>query len=366
MGHSEWLLGQRTRVRLASEPAGLYVVNTAREPYSGWATLQAAAIRDGTKIPQEAGMARFWVENLAPNSIRRMKKEELEGQGAVSPERPEVTTADSGWPVSAKWPGMTSSLFGEGLGDFLAVTVIPPAGRGQMGAIHAAKDPAERERLRSKILRQAPAAYDTTTVEETPHTLIYTQPIRHPRLDKATRRLELWKRDSRARLTVRFDRVSSVAPEVLYINFAFPVGKTLPQFSNGGMPFTPYEDQLKGSCRDYYAIDSWARYKTAQGEWLWVTRDAPLVTVGGPHTVERHTVPPEDVNRVMAMVFDNFWHTNFVANSSGTMEFQFDLAWRKQIADAEVLAEALVATPVVAINPANPASPELMKSLFTP
>ncbi len=366
MGHSEWLLGQRTRVRLASEPAGLYVVNTAREPYSGWATLQAAAVRDGTKIPQEGGMARFWVESLGPNSIRRMKKEELEAQGAVSPERPEVTTAEGDWPVSAKWPGMTSSLFSEGLGDFLAVTVIPPAGRGQMGAIHTAQDAEERERLRSKILRHVPAAYGATTVEETPHTLVYTQPIRHPRLDKATRRLELWKRDSRARLTVRFDRISSVAPEVLYINFAFPVGNTLPQFSNGGMPFTPYEDQLKGSCRDYYAIDSWARYKTAQGEWLWVTRDAPLVTVGGPHTVERGTTAPEDVNRLMAMVFDNFWHTNFVANSSGTMEFQFDLVWRKRIAGAEVLAEALMSVPVVAINPANPVSPELMKSLFTP
>lgn len=366
MGHSEWLLGQRARVRLASESAGLYVVNATREPYSGWATLQAASIRDGTKIPEQGGTARFWVENLAPNSIRRMQREELEAQGPVSSVKPEVTTAEDGWPDSARWPGMTNSLFGAGLGDFVAVTVIPPAGRGDIGSIHAAKDPEERERLRSKFLRQVPATYDSTSMEETPHTLVYTQTIRHPRLDKATRRLELWKRDSRARLTVRFDRISSVAPEVLYINFAFPVGKTLPLFSNGGVPFTPYEDQLKGSCRDYYAIDSWARYKTAQGEWLWVTRDAPLVTVGGPHTVERRTTAPDDPNRVMAMVFDNFWHTNFVANSRGTMEFQFDFVWRKRIADAEALADALMSSPVVAINPAGQAAPELMKSLFTP
>jgi len=366
MGHSEWLLGQRTRVRLAAEPAGLYVVNTAAEPYSGWATLQATSIRDGTKIPQDGRTARFWVENLAPNSIRRMKKEELEAPGAVSSETPDVATADGGWPVSARWPGMTGSLFSAGLGDFLAVTVIPPAGRGELGSIHGAKDAEERERLRTKFLRPVPATYDATTVEETPHTLVYTQSIRHPRLDKASRRLELWRRDSRARLTVRFDRVSSVAPEVFYLNFAFPVGTTLPQFSNGGVPFTPYVDQLKGSCRDYYAIDSWARYKTAQGEWLWVTRDAPLVTVGGPHTLERRMTASGDPNRVMAMVFDNFWHTNFVANSSGAMEFQFDFAWRKEIADAGILAEALVSTPVVAINPANPVAPELMKSIFTP
>jgi len=48
------------------------------------------------------------------------------------------------------------------------------------------------------------------------------------------------------------------------------------------------------------------------------------------------------------------------------MEFQFDLAWRKKFDDPDAAAEMLVSTPVVAINPANPASPELMKSLFTP
>lgn len=366
MGHSEWLLGQRARVRLAGEPVGLYVVNTAPAPYSGWATLQAAAIRDGTRIPKVGSEARFWVENLAPNSIRRMKKEDLEAETATSSQKPEVTAGPGGWPTSAEWPGMPASLFGAGLGDFVSVTVIPPAGRDQMGPIHRAQDAAERERLRSKILRQIPATYDATSFEETPHTLVYTQAIRHPRLGKATRRLELWRRDSRARLTVRFDRLSSTDPEVFYINFAFPVEKTLPLFSNGGVPFTPYADQLKGTCRDYYAIDSWARYKLPEGEWLWVTRDAPLVTVGGPHTVERRTTAPDDPNRVMAMVFDNFWHTNFVANSSGVMEFQFDMVWRKQIPDPAILAESLASTPVVAINPPGAVSPQLMKSIFTP
>ena len=32
---------------------------------------------------------------------------------------------------------------------------------------------------------------------------------------------------------------------------------------------------------------------------------------------------------MLAMVFDNFWFTNFVADSHGVMEFQFDLAWRR-------------------------------------
>jgi hypothetical protein len=369
MGHSEWLLGQRARIRLAAEPAGLYVVNTAREPYSGWATLQAAAIRDGTKIPQTGGTARFWVEDLGPSNIRHMKREELEAPqapDAASAAKPNLQTDSGGWPVAAVWPGMQAPLFTAGLGDFLAVTVVPPADRGTIERMHSTPDPAAREKLRASAFRQVPATYGATQVEETAHTLVCTQPVNHPRLEQATRRLELWKREPRARLSLRFDRISSIAPEVFYLNFAFPVERVLPVFSNGGVPFTPYDDQLKGTCRDYYAIDSWARYKTPRGEWLWVTRDAALVTVGGPHTLMRRSTAPPDTNRIMAMLFDNFWHTNFVANSSGAMEFQFELLWRKQIADPDAAAETLVSTPVVVINPATPASPELMKSLFTP
>ncbi len=34
---------------------------------------------------------------------------------------------------------------------------------------------------------------------------------------------------------------------------------------------------------------------------------------------------------MVAMVFDNIWHTDFVADSYGTMEFQFDLVWKEKI-----------------------------------
>jgi hypothetical protein len=210
------------------------------------------------------------------------------------------------------------------------------------------------------------AEYGDTKPEQTPHTLVYTQPIRHARLENASRRLELWKREPRARLTVRFDRVSSHAPEVLYINFAFPVAGVMPRLSNGGVPFTPYRDQLEGSCRDYFAIDSWAHYATAAGDWLWVTRDAPLVAVGGPHTVERRATPPAEPNRMAAMVFDNCWHTNFVADSHGTMEFQFELAWRDHISDPDALAESLTSQAVLVVNGKNPDSPELLEKIFTP
>jgi hypothetical protein len=135
-------------------------------------------------------------------------------------------------------------------------------------------------------------------------------------------------------------------------------------FSNGGVPYTPYRDQLRGTCKDYFAIDGWADYATPAGHWLWVTRDAPLVAVGAPHVVERHQEEPADHRRILAMIFDNSWHTNFVADSHGQMEFQFDLVWRPSLDRPAAVAEALACETIVVANPATHEEPAVTERIF--
>ena len=139
--------------------------------------------------------------------------------------------------------------------------------------------------------------------------------------------------------------------------------------SSGGQPFVPFTDQLSGTCRDYFGIDGWAHYAAPEGHWLWVSRDAPLVSLDGPHPLARLTAPPPRTGRLLAMVYNNFWYTNFVADSPGVMEFQFDLVWRDRIADdaeAEAVAETLVTDPVMVINPAQPEHPLFLEHLYRP
>jgi hypothetical protein len=167
-------------------------------------------------------------------------------------------------------------------------------------------------------------------------------------------------------VTVRFDRVASADPEVLFLAFTLPEGVPLPVVASGGVPFTPYRDQLVGSCRDYFGIDGWAHYAGPDGHRLWVTRDAPLVAIGAPHVVERHLEEPAQRNRILAMVFDNCWHTNFVADQHGTLEFQFDLAWQPEMQRPADVAEGLAADPIVMTNPGEHEPPALLNNLHRP
>lgn len=283
---------------------------------------------------------------------------------------PMVKTDAQGWPTGAIWAGMREPLFTEGVGDVVAVKVNAFAPRWALQDIWQAKDPEQRLKSQAEKLEFVTArALAPASFEETPHTVAYTQALQHPRFKWATRRLELWKGQPRARLTLRFNRLSSFDPELLCVVNPLPCDGVLPRLSSGGLGFTPFTDQLQGTCRDYFAIDGWAHYSKPSGHWLWVTRDAPLMTFDGPHPKSHRSAPPTRTGRLLSIVFDNFWYTNFQGDSPGVMEFQFDLVWREQLAGdaaAQSLAGSLVTEPVQVLNPSLPESPIFMERLYRP
>jgi hypothetical protein len=66
------------------------------------------------------------------------------------------------------------------------------------------------------------------------------------------------------------------------------------------------------------------------------------------------------------MVFNNIWFTNFVADSHGALEFQFDLAWRPSGNDAVphgIIAETLQLDPTVVLNVQEREDPIFMRRL---
>ena len=409
MAQAEWLVSQRAHRRFVPDGEGLLIANPTAGRFSGWVPMAASCLRDSYqsvedpdsrerfKLYFEPGIepwgrprqpqdltredlsatfsdnapnraARFWVEQLPPHSVRRLRlsKSPVDDEPTASGTQPSVQADEWNWPRMITWPGMSTPLFLPGWGDFLSVGVQGFAPRWVLADIRGAG--ARREALRREKLSQVDATpAGNAEIKETPHTLVYTQAIRHPRLEWGTRILEVWKRSPRVRLTLRINRLPSAAPEIFYAALPLPTGDVLPQLSSGGEPFVPFTDQLPGTCRDYFAIDGWAAYDTPAGHWLWVSRDAPLISFGASPTLAFLSTPPPDVHRLQAMLFNNFWYTNFVGDSHGIMSFQFDLVWAPQheLPPAD-MAAALASEPVVIINPAAAEDPRLLERLYTP
>ena len=411
MVRADWLLAQRVRSRLASEAEGLYAANSSPMTWSGWVRMPSSALRADFRSVEDSGsggkgklyfenglqpfsmpqnqndltrenqaatypdnaprqVAKFWMEALPRQSIRKMQLSTKDVADDVALPMPAVTVNEQGWPTTVTWPGMAKPLFLPGMGDFTAIQAKGLGARWKARQILMTGDPAEREKLSRDAFEETVAqAKQKTVVSDNPHTVVYEQPLEHPRLLWATRRLEVWKGEPRATLTLRINRISSDAPEVFFVNFPMPCEAVRPQTSCGGMSFMPFTDQLPGTCRDYFAIDGWIHYAAPEGHWIWGTRDAPLAAFGRPQIKARRSDAPQDLHRVSAMIFDNTWFTNFVGDSHGVMEFRFDMAWRKELpasASVEGWARTLASEPQIIINPGLKEDPLLMKRLYEP
>ena len=414
MAQAQWLLGQRVRTAFDDKGAGLDVINTTLTSWSGWVRFPASALRSDYESATDAatgacspvefdtGMKPFtnpqkpeditprndsqtFADNL-PRQIARTWVQELKGntsqhlllskspcavhqQKAAQPGL-EVQVDQQDWPIALQWPGMASSLILPGFGEFLSTEVAGFAPRAKIHQIWDTNDRTVRNEERRSVLQTTSASAEgNATEEDTGETIIYTQSLKHPRLGWAERRLEIWKSEPRIRLEFKLYRKSSELPEVFLVSFPLPVGDTPPTVSNGGIPYKPYREQIPGSCKDYFAIDGWVDYETTNGHWIWATKDVPLVTFGEGDILAKTVEAPANTNIVRAIVFNNLWHTNFVDNAMGEMDFSFDLKWQSKNADkisASDIAATLVSDPVLFLNPGGPIDPIYKKYLFEP
>jgi hypothetical protein len=396
LGMAKLLLASRARSTVYPGPPGLYVVNTAPAAWRGWVTIPSTCLRQPrrslvdmatnspTPLKFNAGYAqfgrpsgpeqvtdqntaetiadlkperevRFWVDTLESHATRRYALSDEDVTIESTPDErqittmPAVTTDQAGWPVRAVWDGMEHPLFDGPAGEVVQVALEGFAAR--WDAMDVRRDPNRRRQTMTTSVAQP---IGKTEVEQNSHTTLFTQRLKHPRLLWGSRQLELFHDTPRARITVRFDRASSEKPEWFFIGFALPCDGAAPVTTCGGMPFQPFADQLPNTCSDYFGIDGWVAYPTPSGTHLWTSRDAPLIRFDKPQLEWAVAPTPHTTDRIYAMVFDNTWFTNFVADSHGLFEFQFDLAWSAESVDPVRCAKqaaSLMAEPQVILHP---------------
>lgn len=361
----KYLLAQLARNKFAQQESGLYVANTANAPYTGWIKLDVTGFREveyksvrdiGTGkiyplfregdyvwrwvVDEKLNTSReaipggteawFWVSDMPANSFSQFSLEISEVEKSVKAMNlPELSFDKNGWVTSAKWKGMDEPLFTDGLADFMVVH-FNDMDRWSQGDIYMHLNDAERIKKFAEITETDWAKPKSKAkVRETPYSWIISQDMEHPRVKNMNRQVEIFKEIPRAKVNIFFDRLSSIAPEVFYAKFPFPQDCEKPVATNGGIPYQLYEDQLPNSCKDFFVIDSWVKYDTKDGARIWSSGDAPIVSFGGHQMGMKLQDAPENTNELYSMLYNNLWVVNFCVDSSGEMNFEFDLTFDK-------------------------------------
>lgn len=364
---AKWLLAQRVRAKLSNEPEGIYLMNPGKAPYTGWAHIDPASFvrtayksvtepETGEKLPLvfHDGEALLWVENLMPDQIKRYTLSLEE----VKDEQPQnatvhVRTDEKGWPVSVRWQSTPELPLGNDMGDFFSFN--SQVGR-KLAADWRIADSLSRMKQIGQHSIERRSSFRHTEYVETPHSLIYRQEFEHASVKYGSRTVEIFKTEPRIDIQVKIDRNSNPDPEIMYIRFPFPKNTSAPVTSIGGMEFTPFKDQIPGTCIDFFAIDNWVEYPAQTGSWLWSSRDIAMVSLGGNRFGMKGTALPKNANDLCAMVYNNMWEVNVLDDCIGEMEFKFNIQWmesdNKTLKNSDAVRSYLM-EPVIFVNPAT-------------
>jgi hypothetical protein len=127
------------------------------------------------------------------------------------------------------------------------------------------------------------------------------------------------------RLELLIDKQAAREPEATYIFFPFALTSPRFRLDVNGVPLEPEAEQIPGSCRDWYGIQTWAGVSDGETSVVLVPLDAPLVQVGGIQTGRwADTLDANDATLV-SWAMHNHWDTNFKAAQHGDVTLRYEL-----------------------------------------
>jgi alpha-mannosidase len=136
----------------------------------------------------------------------------------------------------------------------------------------------------------------------------------------------------RIAITDLIDKLPVRSKESVHLAFPFLVPGGEVQLDLGWEVLRPEQEQLPGSCKDFFCMQRWADVSNGQFGVSLASVDAPLVEIGeltdespGPRGVRRWRDQLPASQTLFAYVMNNYWHTNYKADQEGEALFRFFL-----------------------------------------
>jgi alpha-mannosidase len=87
----------------------------------------------------------------------------------------------------------------------------------------------------------------------------------------------------------------------------------------------PELDQIPGSCKNFFSVQSFVDVSNDQLGVTWATPDAPLIEVGGITAEQPWMRVIQPSSLFYSYVMNNYWHTNYKADQEGPFSFHYAL-----------------------------------------
>lgn len=166
-------------------------------------------------------------------------------------------------------------------------------------------------------------------------------------------------------LEVSFVLPDRPEPEAIHVVMPTPLASDWQAcFDTAGEVVRLDEDQLPGACRDWFTAGSFVSLWTPEAGLTLLTPDAPIAMAGdfgfGP---PRESIPRPARPKLLSMVTNNYWDTNFPRSQPGRLRFRYGLLLHRALDEGEVRRHVLDRQRPVIAWPCAEAGPEAQGSL---
>jgi len=122
-------------------------------------------------------------------------------------------------------------------------------------------------------------------------------------------------------------------PHALY--FPMPInagGRPKCHFETAGAVIELDKDHLPFSCKHFVTTQNWISYHGSNGGVTVATRDCPLWQIGGLNfgKFDKDNNVKRDYKMISGWLYNNYWNTNFLADESKLIKFEFVINFEKK------------------------------------
>ena len=152
-------------------------------------------------------------------------------------------------------------------------------------------------------------------------------------------------------LAADFIKTDNVNPEAIYFTFPMNLGAGWRgYFDTGDVPVELDSEQLKGTCRDWVTVSSFASIHNSDKGATIYCPDAPLVMFGDFNFGRNQPAIKRDKNPLLiAWAANNYWETNFRGSQPGLIQLKYAFSSQGEYNAAAISLQAqqLINSPVV-------------------
>ena len=130
---------------------------------------------------------------------------------------------------------------------------------------------------------------------------------------------------NRVDLITNIDKLAVRQKEGVHIAFPFSVPEGQLRYDVADGVVRPETDQLAGSCKNFFSVQSWVDISNQEYGVTWATANAPLVEIGEITAEQPWIKSIKTSSSIYSYVMNNYWHTNYKADQEGPVRFAYSI-----------------------------------------